>query len=70
MVLQHTYPRHFLMTCDECSRLETVSTAKTVTRARQVAKTSFSWEMETPFGDLCRRCARNWHLGYLGNRPS
>jgi hypothetical protein len=70
MVQHHAYARYFVMTCDECGRLETVSTAKTTARARQVAKTSFSWEMDTPFGDLCHRCARDWHLGYLDVRPS
>jgi hypothetical protein len=70
MVQHHASARYFVMTCDECGRLETVSTAKTTARARQVAKTSFSWEMDTPFGDLCHRCARDWHLGYLDVRPS
>ncbi len=68
MVQHQSYANYFVMTCDECGRLETVSTAKTATRARQVATTSFSWEMDTPLGDLCRGCARKWHLGYFGER--
>jgi len=70
MVQHQLYANYFVVTCDECGRLETVTTAKTATRARQVATISFSWEMDTPFGDLCHRCARNWHLGYLDERPS
>ena len=69
-VVQHqSYANYFVMTCDRCGRLETVSTAKTAAQARQVATMSFSWETDTPLGDLCHRCARDWHLGYLDVRP-
>jgi hypothetical protein len=70
MVQHQSYANYFVMTCDECGRLETVGTVKTAARARQVAITSFSWEMDTPLGDLCRRCAWKWHNGYFGKRPS
>jgi hypothetical protein len=55
----------FLVTCDKCGHLDPVITAKTAIQARRIATTVFSWEMDTPFGDLCRRCARKWRSGLL-----
>jgi hypothetical protein len=57
-VIQHqSYANYFVVTCDKCGRLDSVSTVKTVNQAKQVATTSFSWKMDTDAGDLCRRCA-------------
>jgi hypothetical protein len=57
-MLQHqSYANYFVVTCDRCGRLDSVSTAKTAAQAKQVAATSFSWKMDTASGDLCRRCA-------------
>ena len=65
-LIQHQpYANCFLVTCDKCGRLDSVSTAKTATQAARIATAVFSWEMDTPLGDLCRRCAWKWHHGYL-----
>jgi hypothetical protein len=57
-VIQHqSYANYFVVTCDKCGRLDSVSTVKTAAQAKQVANTSFSWKMDTPLGDLCHRCA-------------
>ena len=61
MIQHHTYANYFVVTCDQCGRLDAVSTVKTAAQARQVANTMLSWEMDTPLGDLCRHCAREWH---------
>jgi hypothetical protein len=63
-LIQHqSYANYFVVTCDKCGRLDSVSTVKTATQAKQIANTSFSWEMDTPLGDLCRRCAWEWRDG-------
>ena len=63
MIQHQSYASYFVVTCDKCGRLDSVSTVKTVTQAKQIANTSFSWEMDTPLGDLCRRCAWEWRGG-------
>jgi hypothetical protein len=56
-VIQHQcYANYFVVTCDRCGRLDSVGTVKTAAQAKQVAHRCFSWEMDTPDGDLCDRC--------------
>jgi hypothetical protein len=63
VIQQQSYANYFVVTCDKCGRLDSVSTVKTATQAKRIANTSFSWEMDTPLGDLCRRCAGEWRDG-------
>jgi hypothetical protein len=63
VIQQQSYANYFVVTCDKCGRLDSVSTVKTAAQAKQIANTSFSWEMDTPLGDLCRRCAGERHGG-------
>jgi hypothetical protein len=63
-VIQHQpYANYFVVTCDKCGRLDSVSTVKTAAQAKQVATTCFAWKMDTAAGDLCRRCARKCEHG-------
>ena len=57
MIQHQPYANYFVVTCDQCGRLDSVSTVKTAAQAKQVATQSFSWKMDTAAGDLCRRCA-------------
>jgi len=65
-LIEHdSYAGWFVVTCDKCGRLDSVSTAKTVAQAKRIAATFFRWEMDTPLGDLCRTCAGQWRAGVL-----
>jgi len=66
VIQQQSYANYFVVTCDKCGRLDSVSTVKTATQAKRIANTSLSWEMDTPVGDLCRRCAGELHDGSPG----
>jgi len=66
-LIEHdSYTSCFVLTCDKCGRLDSVSTARTETQARRIAATVFGWEVDTPLGDLCRTCAGQWRAGVLG----
>jgi hypothetical protein len=68
-VIQHQrYANYFVVTCDKCGRLDSVSTVKTAVQAKQVAHRSFSWKMDTPDGDLCSYCAEESRKGAPGKR--
>lgn len=65
MLQYQSYANCFVVTCDKCGRLDSVGTAKTATQAKRIAATFLGWEMDTPLGDLCRRCAWKRHNGSL-----
>ena len=54
----------WLLTCDRCGRLEELRTAQTEGQVAPKAA-RLGWEMASPHGDLCPKCARKWRTGLL-----
>ena len=65
MIAYQDYTKTYLLTCDRCSRTDSVRTARDSTQARHIASTFFKWATDTPHGDLCPACASLWRNGVL-----
>ena len=69
MVIEYRrYAASWLVTCDRCGKLEHVGTVRDEQKARDIVR-RWAWELDTPNGDLCPRCAKIRALRGLDRPP-